>query len=395
MVFKRVDQIAASKTMEFTAKVKDMIRNGVDVIDFSVGEPDFQTPDFIKKAGKKAIDENHTKYTAVNGIVELRKAIARKLKIENDVSYTEEQICVGTGAKQPLFNAVFTVCDEGCEVIIPTPSWVSYEEMVKLAGGIPIFVPCNDKNGFELDISEIEKVITERTRAIIINSPNNPTGAVYGEKELRKLGELAIKHDFYIISDEVYEKLVFEGKFCSVASLSPQIKEHCILINGLSKSYAMTGWRIGYAAATEKVINAMKKIQSHTTSASNSITQYAALAAYEEDLDKVKYMVDSYRDRRNYILHRISEMNFVQASKASGTFYVFLNIEKLLGRTYRGEKIISSMQLAQLLLIHAHIAVIAGEAFHASNYVRICYAVSQEDIANGMNRLDEFLKEVI
>lgn len=394
MISERVSMITASKTMAFTAKVKEMISEGIDVIDFSVGEPDFMTPDNIKDAGKKAIDDNHTKYTAVNGILELRKAIAEKLSVENRINYSEKQICVGTGAKQPLFNAVFAVCDEGSEVIIPTPSWVSYEEMVKLAGGVPVLVPCDEKRNFELDIEAIEKAVSDKTRAIIINSPNNPTGAVYSRDTLAKLGELAIKYHFYIISDEVYEKLAFDGEFCSVASISGEIQEHCITINGFSKSYSMTGWRIGYVASNDEIINAIKKIQSHTTSAGNSITQYAALEAYMGDQKAVLQMTEAYKRRRDYILQRIEAMKYVKAGKAAGTFYVFLNISGLLGRKYKGECIDSSVRLANLLLSDAHIAVITGDAFHADDYVRICYAVSDEDICKGMDRFEKFLEEV-
>ncbi|MDD6810500.1 MAG: pyridoxal phosphate-dependent aminotransferase [Lachnospiraceae bacterium] len=394
MISARVNRVTASKTMAITAKVKEMTGEGIDVIDFSVGEPDFMTPDHIKAAGKKAIDDNHTKYTVVNGIPELRKAIAKKLMEENGIPYSEKQICVGTGAKQPLFNAVFAVCDEGSEIMIPTPSWVSYEEIVKLSGGVPIFVPCDEKRNFELDIAAIENAISEKTRAIIINSPNNPTGAVYSRSTLEKLGELAVKHHFYIISDEVYEKLAFDVEFTSPASISEAIQEQCITINGLSKSYCMTGWRIGYAAANDEVIDAIKKIQSHTTSASNSITQYAALEAYMGDQNVVAQMTEAYKRRRDYILQRIETMKFVKACRAAGTFYVFLDISGLFGRKYKGEMISSSVQLANLLLSVAHIAVVPGDAFHADNYVRICYAVSDENIREGMNRLEKFLREV-
>ena len=395
MLAKRIADLSPSKTMSFAAQAKKMKRMGVNVIDFSVGEPDFKTPDNICEKAKKAIDSGYTKYTVVNGIPELRHEICKKLKKENNLEYTEEQICVGTGAKQPLFNSVFAICGEGDEIIIPTPGWVSYEEMVKLAGGIPVFVECRAENGFELDISAIEKAISIRTRGIIINTPNNPTGAVYSREVLLKLGKLAVEHDFYIISDEVYEKLVFEDvEHISVASLSKEIKDKCILINGFSKSFAMTGWRIGYVAANDEVICAIKSIQSHTTSASNSITQYAAVEAYAGDQKSVGEMHKEFYRRRNCLLEMIDKMPYVKACKTKGTFYVMLDISGVKGKKYREEILDSSEKVAELLLEECHVAMMAGSAFHADDYLRICYAVSMEDIIEGMKRLNNFLEQL-
>lgn len=395
MLAKRIETLAPSKTMYFTAKAKEMKSQGIDIIDFSVGEPDFQTPENICLAAKQAIDAGHTKYTPVNGILELRQAIAQKLERENGVTYTPDQICVGTGAKQPLFNAVFAVCGAGDEVIIPTPSWVSYEEMVKLAGGTLVFVECLEKEGFALDIEAIRRAVTERTKAIIINTPNNPTGAVYDRETLEKLGQLAVEKHFYIISDEVYEKLVYDGKqHVCVASLSEEIKEWCILINGFSKSYAMTGWRIGYAAASMEVISAIKGIQSHTTSAGNSITQYAALEACRGSQESIRMMYEEFAKRRKCLIGEISRMPLVSADSAAGTFYVMMNISGVKGKSCRGTCIDSSEKLAELLLSEAHIAVIAGSAFHADNYLRICYAVSMENILEGTGRLARFLEQL-
>lgn len=395
MLAKRIASISPSKTMCFAEKTKEMKRSGMDVIDFSVGEPDFNTPENICIEAKKAIDSGYTKYTVVNGIIELRKAICNKLQRENHVSYTEEQICVGTGAKQPLFNAVFAVCGEGDEVIIPTPSWVSYQEMVKLSGGVPVFVECLAENGFELDIAAIEKAITPNTRAIIINTPNNPTGAVYSKESLLDLGQLAVRHDFYIISDEVYEKLTFDGaEHISVASLSEEIKKKCILINGFSKSYAMTGWRIGYAAAETVVINAIKSIQSHTTSASNSITQYAAVAAYSESQKSVEDMHREFYNRRSRLLELIGQMPYIKACKTAGTFYIMLDISEVKGKSYDGVILESSDQIAELLLTESHVAIMAGNAFNADDYLRVCYAVSMRDIVEGMRRLETFVSRL-
>lgn len=395
MLTKRINNLAPSKTMYFTAKAKELKKRGVSVMDFSVGEPDFRTPENICLAAKAAIDAGYTRYTAVNGIPELREAIAEKLQKENNVIYSPDLICAGTGAKQPLFNAVFAICEPGDEVIIPIPGWVSYEEMVKLAGAQPIFVECPAEDDFELDLQAIEKAVHENTKAIIINTPNNPTGAVYRKETLQKLGELAVKYNFYIIADEVYEKLIYgEAEHVSIASLSEEIKNKTVLINGFSKSYAMTGWRIGYVAANEEVIAAVKGIQSHTTSSGNSITQYAATEAYRGSQESVKRMREAFLERREYLVKRINEMPYVRCNSAPGAFYLMLDISKVKGMKYEGMLIDSSRTLAELLLTEAHIAMIAGEAFHADNYMRICYAASMEDLQEGMRRLEVFLKKV-
>lgn len=395
MLTNRINNLAPSKTMYFTAKAKELKKQGISVMDFSVGEPDFGTPGNICSAAKEAIDAGYTKYTAVNGIQELREAIADKLLRENQVVYNPDQICVGTGAKQPLFNAVFAVCEAGDEVIIPTPGWVSYEEMVKLAGATPVFVECLEEEGFELNLTAIEKAIHKNTKAIIINTPNNPTGAVYKKETLEKLGEMAVKHQFYVITDEVYEKLIYgDAKHVSIASCSEEIKRQCILINGFSKSYAMTGWRIGYVAANDEVIAAVKGIQSHTTSSSNSITQYAGVEAYRGSQESVRLMCEEFLNRREYLVERISNMPYVSCNPAPGAFYLMLNIKGLKGKTYDNTVIDSSQMLADLLLTNAHVAFVAGEAFHADDYMRICYAASMEDIKEGMDRLENFLKKV-
>ncbi|MCD7725281.1 MAG: pyridoxal phosphate-dependent aminotransferase [Clostridiales bacterium] len=392
MLTKRIENMSPSKTMQVTAKSKQLKSQGFPVLDFSVGEPDFNTPDQICEAAKKAIDAGYTKYTLVNGITELREAICRKLLLENHVSYTPDQICVGTGAKQPLFNAIFAVCEEGDEVIIPTPGWVSYEEMVKLAGAEPVYVPCRKEENFELNIPAIAEAVSDRTKAIIINTPNNPTGAVYRRETLEELGNLALKRHFYIIVDEVYEKLVYEGReHFSIASISEEIRDNCILVNGFSKSYAMTGWRIGYAAANDEIIKAIKGIQSHTTSAGNSITQYAALEAYTGDQEFLKEMREEFVKRRNYLVKRINELPYVSCNPVYGAFYIMMDISETFGKYYDGHRIDSSLEFADLLLTHEYVALVPGEAFHADHYMRICYAVSMDCIREGMGRIERFL----
>lgn len=395
MLTKRVENMAPSKTMQVTAKSKQLKSQGFSVMDFSVGEPDFGTPANICEAAKKAIDAGHTKYTLVNGITELREAICKKLLTENGIFYTPDQICVGTGAKQPLFNAVFAVCEAGDEVIIPTPSWVSYEEMVKLAGAEPVYVECKKEDNFNLDIKAISETVSDRTKAIIINTPNNPTGAVYPKDTLEELAELAVRHNFYIIVDEVYEKLVYEGHtHFSIASLSEEVKDKCIVINGLSKSYAMTGWRIGYVAANNEIIKAIKGIQSHTTSASNSITQYAALEAYTGDQSFLKEMHAEFVKRRDYLIERINSLPYISCNPVYGAFYIMMDISELFGKRYDNTIISSSIEFADLLLTHEYVALVPGDAFHADSYMRMCYAVSMDCIKEGMDRIERFLKNI-
>lgn len=392
MLTKRICNLAPSKTMQVTAKSKNLKAQGISVMDYSVGEPDFCTPENICQAAKDAIDKGYTKYTLVNGIPELREAICNKLLKENNCVYTPDEICVGTGAKQPLYNSVMAVCEDGDEVIIPTPSWVSYEEIVKLSMAKPVYVECKKDDDFALNINGIKNAITKNTKAIIINTPNNPTGAVYSKESLCELANLAVKHNFYIIVDEIYEKLIYGNHtHFSIASISEEVRNLCILINGFSKSYAMTGWRIGYVAANKEIITAIKGIQSHASSATDTISQYAALEAYQGPQDSVGIMHAEFEKRRDYLLHRISKMPYISSSSGSGAFYVMIDISKLKGKKYKDTQISDSMVLADLLLTEAHIAMVPGEAFHSDDYLRMCYAVSMEEIEEGMNRFEKFL----
>lgn len=395
MLTKRISNLAPSKTMQVTAKSKNMKAQGIKVLDYSVGEPDFQTPENICEAAKAAIDAGYTKYTLVNGITPLREAISEKLWKDNKVRYTPDQICVGTGAKQPLFNAVFSVCEEGDEVIIPTPAWVSYEEIVKLAGATPVYVECYKKDDFELNMEGVKKAVTPRTKAIIINTPNNPTGAVYSEETLRELAALAVEHNFYIIVDEIYEKLIFgDKKHFSVASISDEVWNRCILINGFSKSYAMTGWRIGYVAANDEIIKAVKGVQSHMTSAGNTISQYAALEALKGSQEFIKEMHKEFEERRDYLVKRINETPYLSCNNVSGAFYVMIDISQVIGKKCGDTVITDSMVLADLLLTKAHLALVSGAAFHAEGYLRMCYAVSRKELEEGMDCMKKFMEEL-
>jgi aspartate aminotransferase len=330
MLSKRITNMAPSATVALTAKVGELKRQGIDIISFNVGEPDFNTPENINEEAIKAINEGFTKYTAAAGIPELREAICKKLREDNYVDYRPSQISVGTGAKQSLANAILTVCDDGDEVLVPTPCWVSYTELIKLAQGVPVLVETDESNGFQLNVEKIKAAITNRTRAIIINTPNNPTGALYTREALTELGNLAVQNDFYIISDEVYEKLVYDGEqHICIASISPEIKEKTIVINGFSKAYAMTGWRIGYAAGPEDVIKGINALQSHMTSNTNSITQKASVEALNGPQGVIDYMRGKFDERRLYLFDRLKNIENIECAAPKGAFYILPNVSKL------------------------------------------------------------------
>jgi len=382
-------------TLELTGKVADLRRQGIDIIAYNLGEPDFGTPENICEAAKAALDAQKTKYTAVAGIAELREAICEKLLKDNHVSYKPNQICVGTGAKQPLVNAVLALCEEGDEVIVPTPCWVSYLEMVKLSGATPVLVRNREEDGFALNIEGIKKAITPKTKAIMINTPNNPTGAVYTEEALRELAALACEHDFYIISDEVYEKLIYEAKshFC-VASISDEVKERCVIINGFSKAYSMTGWRIGYAAGSTAIIKGMSSLQGHTTSNTCSIAQYAALEALRGPQESLETMRVEFDKRRKFLVERLNAMDGITCVNADGAFYLMPNVTAFFGRSYNGKTIKDSFDMADYLLEEARIAVVPGAAFEAPENLRISYSNSMEALVEGMDRMEAALKKL-
>jgi len=393
MLSKRIKNMKPSATLGITAKVAELKKQGIDVIAFNVGEPDFDTPEHVGEAAKKAIDEGFTRYTPVSGILELKEAICKKLKDDNDLEYASNQITVSTGAKQALVNVLLTICNPGDEVILPIPCWVSYIEMIKLAESIPVLVPTEEEKGFQLDVVKVKEAITDKTRAIILNFPNNPTGAVYSEDILRKIGELAVKYDFYIISDEIYEKLIYDGeKHISIASLSEEIKEKTIVINGLSKAYAMTGWRLGYAAGPEKIIKGMNSLQGHMTSNANSITQKAAIAALTGPQDVVEQMRRQFDIRRKYLVDRLKHMDNIECAEPKGAFYVMPNITKFFGKEYKGKVVEDSSDFAGFLLEEAHIAVVPGAAFEAPGNIRIAYSNSLENIREGMDRMEKALE---
>jgi aspartate aminotransferase len=314
-------------TIELTNKAALLRKQGIDVIAFSIGEPDFITPENIRNKAKEALDLGVTHYIATSGTLELRESVYKKLKNDNGLSYKPSQICIGNGAKQPLADTIFALCEAGDEVVLPTPCWVSYAEMIRMCGAKAVKVPCREENDFDLDVDDIAAAITNKTKLILINTPNNPTGAVYSEENLRKLADLAVKKNIYVISDEVYEKLIFGGqKHFSLASVSGEAKDLCIVINGFSKTYAMTGWRVGYAAGPEDVIKGVSNIQSQTTGGGNSIAQYAAVEALNGPQDSVEMMRREFAARGRYIVERLNRMEGVSCRQAAGAFYVFPNI---------------------------------------------------------------------
>lgn len=391
----RIRSMTPSATEEMTAIVEKLKQQNREVIAFNLGEPDFNTPENISNAAKQALDEGFTRYTAVAGILKLRQAICAKFEADNGVRYQPEEILVSTGAKQALFNAVFAVCESGDEVIVPTPCWVSYVEMIKLAGARPVLVETDESTGFQLDVPKLAAAVTAKTKAIIINNPNNPTGAVYSEACLRELAQLIVEHRLYAISDEVYEKLIYdEARHVSLAALLPDHRGQVITVNGLSKAYAMTGWRIGYVAAERALIAGMDALQGHITSSVNSMTQKAAIEALSGQQATVAQMRTAFDERRRYLLQRLAAIPELRCRPPQGAFYALPNIEKLFGRHYQGKVLRTSLDVANFFLDAANVAVVPGAAFAAPDNVRIAYANSMENIARGLDNLTQALAKL-
>lgn len=393
MISERIKKVSPSITLSIDAKAKQMKKEGIDIVGFGAGEPDFNTPENIKEAGIKAIRDNMTKYTPSSGIPELKTAIAEKFIKENKLEYKPSDIIVSCGAKHSLFNIFMVILNPGDEVIIFSPYWVSYEEQVKIADGIPVFVKLNEKNKYEIDFDLLNKKITKKTKAIIINSPSNPTGAVLSEESLKKLAEIALKNNLLIISDEIYEKLIYNGKkHISIASFSKEIKKITIIVNGVSKSYAMTGWRIGYIASDNKeIISAIDNLQSHSTSNPTTIAQVAAIEALKTDEKVVNSMVDEFDKRRIYMMKKLDEIKSLRYIEPDGAFYMFPSFKDLIGKTIYNKKITGSLDIADLLLNEAKVAVVPGIAFGADDCFRLSYATSIENINKGLERIAKIL----
>ena len=392
---RKAQAIEPSLTLAITAKAKEMKEKGIDVISFSAGEPDFNTPKNIINAAIKAMEDGNTKYTSVNGILQLREAICKKFKDDNGLEYNPSQIVVSTGAKQSLANTFLAILNPGDEVIVSTPYWVSYPELIKLADGKPVFVEGDENSNYKFTKENLEKAVTAKTKAIVLNTPNNPTGTIYNKEELEVIADFAKKYDIIIISDEMYEKLIYDNEnHISIASLSKDAYERTIVINGLSKSYAMTGWRIGYCAASEKIAKLMISIQSHVTSNVCSITQYAALEALSGPQDEITKMINEFEKRRNYMINRIESIDNLSIVKPKGAFYIMINIENCLGKEINGKILNDSMEFCASLLENEKLAVIPGKAFGLNNYIRVSYATSMEAIKEGLNRIESFIKKL-
>ena len=387
----KAKSICPSSTLAIDSKFKAMKAEGIDVVGFGAGEPDFDTPQYIKDAAIKAICEGKTKYTPASGIIELKKAVCEKFKNENGLSYLPENIVISNGAKHSLVNAFSAILNPGDEVIIPSPFWVSYPEMVKLSDGVPVVLNTNEEDGFKFTAKDLEKAITDKTRAVVLNSPSNPTGMVYTEDELRAIADVCVKNNIYVISDEIYEHLIYEGKHISIASFNDEIKNLTIIINGVSKTYAMTGWRIGFTASNAEIAKVMSNVQSHASSNPNTIAQWATVAALSGGKEEIAMMKKAFSERRDYMVERINSIDGVSCLKPSGAFYVLMNISKLKGKTIAGVKINSSDDFANALLEKAKVALVPASGFGADDYVRWSYATSMENIKMGIDRLEAFL----
>lgn len=395
MLSDRVKKLQMSQTVMIAGEAIKLKSEGVDLIDLSVGEPDYNTPEFIKEAGISAIDKNYTKYTINQGLKELREAIASKLKKDNQLDYSINQIIVSTGGKQSIYNAIFALVNPGDEVIIPSPYWGSYTSIVQLAGGNAIILETDEKNGFKISPEQLESAITNKTKLLILCNPSNPTGAVYFKQELEGIAEVIVKYKLFVLSDEIYEKLIYDNnKFTSIASLDNEIKKRTILVNGVSKSFAMTGWRIGYAAAEENIISAMNKLQSHTTSSASSISQWAALKALEGPQDVINKMVSEFSERRNFLFNAITSIDGIECYRSEGAFYLFPNVSKFFNSSSKNLKITNSFDLAMYLLHEVHLAVIPGSGFGKDGYIRLSYSNSIKNLKEGALRLGTALDAI-
>ncbi|MDW7738790.1 MAG: pyridoxal phosphate-dependent aminotransferase [Bacillota bacterium] len=395
MLSKKALSINPSPTMAIDSKAKEMKSQGLDVIGFGAGEPDFDTPEHIREAAIRAINEGYTRYTPAAGIPELKEAICNKLKVENGLEYSPAEIVVSNGAKHSVYNVLCALLNPGDEVLIPVPYWVSYPEMVKLADGIPVAVESAESNCLKVTLDVLGQAATPSTKALILNSPSNPTGQVLTREELKGIAQFCLSRGIYIIADEIYEHLIYgEERHISIATFDEKIKDLTIVVNGVSKTYAMTGWRIGYTASNAELAKTMTSIQSQTTSNPCSISQKAALAALTGPQECVGEMLKAFDERRKYMYERIINMPYLDALEPMGTFYLFAGLGEAVGKKYRGRIIENSDQFAGLMLEIQNVAVVPGSGFGAPNYMRLSFATSMENIIKGLDRLEAFLSEL-
>lgn len=393
-VSKIAEAVRASTTLAVDSLAKQMKADGLDVVGFGTGEPDFNTPDNINMAGIRAICDGKTKYTPAAGIIPLRKAIAHRLKEDCGVDYDYTQIVVASGAKHSVYIALAAITNPGDEIIIPAPFWVSYYEMVRMVGGTPVIVEAGEEQNFKITAQQLEAAITEKTKCLMLNNPSNPTGMIYSADELRAIADVCVKHDLYILADEIYYQLIYDGiEFTSIASLGDEVKERTLLINGVSKSHAMTGWRVGYCAANKTLAKIMSNFLSHSTGAPSTISQWASVEALTGPQEGIEAMRLAFLERRDYIVKRINSIPGVSCIVPNGAFYVMMNIEQLIGKTLGGKLIENDDDFAVALLEKALVAVVPCSGFGMNNFVRWSYAASMENIEKGLDRLEKFVTE--
>ncbi len=394
LLSRKVDRIEESQTIAMTSLAKRLRSEGKDVISLSAGEPDFPTPENIKLAAINAIQNNFTKYTQNEGTPELREAVAEKFRSDNGLNVTASNILVSSGGKHSIYNALQVVCDPGDEVIVPSPYWVSFPEMVKLADATPVILQTKQESGFTFTAEDIKPLLSKRTKAIIINSPSNPTGSLLDETSLRGIGELAVHHGFFVISDEIYEKIIYDGhKHFSIGSI-PEVQDRVITVSGVSKAYSMTGWRIGFMAANEEVIRGAAKIQSQMTSNASSISQAAALEAIRGTQNEIEKMRLAFQKRRDLMLQKFSKINGLKTTKPAGAFYLFPSIKKFLGKRHNNKVLKSSVDVAHYLLAEAQVAVVPGSAFGSDDHIRISYAYSEQELIDAAERISSALSRL-
>lgn len=394
LLSQRIQKVTPSLTLAISAKAKDLRAQGEDVISFGAGETDFDTPDFIKQETITQLQNGFTRYTPASGIPELKKAIQSKFKRENNLDYNLNEIIVSCGAKHSLYNLFQVLCDVGDEVLLPAPYWVSYLPQIELSGAVPVILD-TQKNNFFIDLEDLESKITSKTKILLLNNPSNPTGVFYDKVFLEKLAQIVLKHDLWVISDEIYEHLIYtDQSYISIANINDEMKAKTIVVNGVSKSYAMTGWRIGYLAGNKDVVGAVNRIQSHSTSNPVSFAQKGAVIALNKGQEFVKELRNIFVKRRDFIYEKISVLSEFKVQKPEGAFYIFPDVSSLYGKSYDGKKIQGSLDFSNLLLESEKVAVVPGVAFGADNFIRLSYAVSEKDIAEGIKRIEKFINKL-
>lgn len=390
-ISKKASAVSPSPTLAIDSKFKQMKKDGIPVVGFGAGEPDFNTPENVKAAGIKAIEDNITRYTPASGTVELKTAVCDKIKRDTGLEYNVSNIVISNGGKHSLTNTFMVICDPGDEVILPAPYWVSYPEMIKMADAVPVYINTCEKSHFKFTIEQLKAAITHKTKALVLNSPSNPTGMIYTREEMTAIAEIAVENNIYVVFDEIYEKLVYEGEHVNIATLGDEIRDLTIIVNGMAKTYAMTGWRIGYIAAHEKIAKAMANIQSHATSNPNSVAQAAAVEALCGEQGFIEDMKATYVKRRNYMVERINGIDGISCLKPNGAFYIFMNVKDVLGKEHYGKLINTSQELCEDMLERALVALVPSEGFGIDGYVRLSYATSMEVIKTGLDRIEKYL----